>query len=224
MGAEPQFSRENLDSLFQTEGDEGIPDAVELCCLADSTLEIQSYADQGASDSVPRAVSQAGGEMVIQVVGYALAVTQLLIAMTDFGIPVPATHNVNQLKGLVKGRMTADPVLIRDPDYAPLINPVLGKDLDNDFHSSSSSSAASQGGSPEMWDLEREARLQLLQALSAQDLEKLFQGGFFPNPHPHRHFEPFHIRVARLCISLASELCLDAPSNYISISWTPSYL
>ncbi|KAJ7840459.1 hypothetical protein B0H13DRAFT_1649665, partial [Mycena leptocephala] len=69
MGAELEFSRENLDALFHTEGDEGVPDAVELCCLPDSTLENESYADRGASTFDPSS-SHADGEVVMEVVGY----------------------------------------------------------------------------------------------------------------------------------------------------------
>ncbi|KAF8215291.1 hypothetical protein K438DRAFT_1902014 [Mycena galopus ATCC 62051] len=41
------FSKDNLDSLFSGTDDEGIPDGVELCCLPDSTLETDGYADRG---------------------------------------------------------------------------------------------------------------------------------------------------------------------------------
>ncbi|KAF8166600.1 hypothetical protein K438DRAFT_1616647, partial [Mycena galopus ATCC 62051] len=41
------FSQENLDAIFEGTDDEGIPDGVELCCLPDSSLEPDTYADRG---------------------------------------------------------------------------------------------------------------------------------------------------------------------------------
>ncbi|KAJ7090623.1 hypothetical protein C8R44DRAFT_648096, partial [Mycena epipterygia] len=66
IGADVTFSPENLAALFADgEGDVGIPNAVEVCCLPDSTLEADGYADRGATVE-----SQPHTNIVMEAVGY----------------------------------------------------------------------------------------------------------------------------------------------------------
>ncbi|KAJ7088627.1 hypothetical protein C8R44DRAFT_836058 [Mycena epipterygia] len=66
VGADVTFSPENLAALFADgEGDVGIPNAVEVCCLPDSTLEADGYADRGAA-----VASQPHTDIVMEAVGY----------------------------------------------------------------------------------------------------------------------------------------------------------
>ncbi|KAJ7111253.1 hypothetical protein C8R44DRAFT_536651, partial [Mycena epipterygia] len=53
VGADISFSPENLATLFaEGGGDVGIPNVVEACCLPESSLETDSYADRGNDGSV----------------------------------------------------------------------------------------------------------------------------------------------------------------------------
>ncbi|KAJ7092173.1 hypothetical protein C8R44DRAFT_531302, partial [Mycena epipterygia] len=53
VGADISFSPENLAALFaEGGGDVGIPNVVEACCLPESSLETDSYADRGNDGSV----------------------------------------------------------------------------------------------------------------------------------------------------------------------------
>ncbi|KAJ7926476.1 hypothetical protein B0H13DRAFT_1862307 [Mycena leptocephala] len=124
-----------------------------------------------------------------------LNTTQLLSAMGDFRIPVPAAYTVSQLRTLVKTHLAANLDLIHDPDYAPLFTkrvrdayiaenpnppstPSSWHGIDPgsvDSRSSSPSVAPSlhESASPESpRDVEREARLQLFQSLNNKDLDR----------------------------------------------------
>ncbi|KAF8143048.1 hypothetical protein K438DRAFT_1634389, partial [Mycena galopus ATCC 62051] len=76
------FSQENLDSIFEGTDNEGVPDGVELCCLPDSILEPDSYADRGTGSmshappgtsspspaTIPHCID--GDNTVMEAVGY----------------------------------------------------------------------------------------------------------------------------------------------------------
>ncbi|KAF8143076.1 hypothetical protein K438DRAFT_1911130 [Mycena galopus ATCC 62051] len=74
------FSKDNLDAIFSGSDDEGIPDGVELCCLPDSTLESDGYADRGKGipsnarrhepDGPNSLASLDGDNTVMEAVGY----------------------------------------------------------------------------------------------------------------------------------------------------------
>ncbi|KAJ6451220.1 hypothetical protein C8R47DRAFT_1084167 [Mycena vitilis] len=126
--------------------------------------------------------------------------------MGDFGIAAPATYKVAQLRALVKAHMATHPELMLDDDYAPLFtkrvrdtylaqNPPgnrssrsttpaswhgigSGSQNDSDSSSSSSSDASSTQGSPTPVprDLAKEARRQLLESISEEELERMIQG------------------------------------------------
>ncbi|KAJ7663279.1 hypothetical protein DFH06DRAFT_1128606 [Mycena polygramma] len=123
-----------------------------------------------------------------------LNTTQLLSAATDFQLALPATYTVAQLRALVKAHMTANPELMRDPNYAALFtkraraaymaqNPP--SPTPSSWHGINSGSERSSravtpppipptetSASPEPRDLEREARLHVLQSLSPEDLDR----------------------------------------------------
>ncbi|KAJ7127827.1 hypothetical protein C8R44DRAFT_830311 [Mycena epipterygia] len=68
VGADISFSPENLAALFaEEEGDVGIPNAVEVCCLPESSLETDSYADRGNDESV-----NGNHDIVMEAVGYTI--------------------------------------------------------------------------------------------------------------------------------------------------------
>ncbi|KAJ7142798.1 hypothetical protein C8R44DRAFT_827591 [Mycena epipterygia] len=68
-GAGITYSPTNLADLFdQSEGDVGIPNAVELCCLPDETLNVDSFADRG--DRGTHDTGNAKGEIIMEAVGY----------------------------------------------------------------------------------------------------------------------------------------------------------
>ncbi|KAF8217221.1 hypothetical protein K438DRAFT_1484228, partial [Mycena galopus ATCC 62051] len=64
-----QFSESNLADLFPGPLDEDVPQAVELCCLPDATLERDGYSDRGVGDRTVHSV-QTGGETIMEAVGY----------------------------------------------------------------------------------------------------------------------------------------------------------
>ncbi|KAJ7914190.1 hypothetical protein B0H13DRAFT_2325516 [Mycena leptocephala] len=64
-----KFSAQNLDDIFTADGDEGVPDAVDICCLPDAVLDSESYADRG--DTEPITVGTLGQrETIMETVGY----------------------------------------------------------------------------------------------------------------------------------------------------------
>ncbi|KAF8188606.1 hypothetical protein K438DRAFT_1907443 [Mycena galopus ATCC 62051] len=67
-----QFSASNLDDIFPGSHDEGVPQAVELCCLPDATLEREGYSDRGGSNLMGRDPVETGGETVMEAIGYIL--------------------------------------------------------------------------------------------------------------------------------------------------------
>jgi hypothetical protein len=133
----------------------------------------------------------------------ALNTKELLSAMGAFQLPVPATYTVPSLRSLVKAHLNANPDLMRQPDYSALFtkrvrdiylaqNPPSptppswhGINFGSDGNSRASSpSLRDDPGSPEdvarpprePRDLERETRLQLLQALSSEELDDMLDG------------------------------------------------
>ncbi|KAJ7868205.1 hypothetical protein B0H14DRAFT_2346661 [Mycena olivaceomarginata] len=71
VSAGVQFSQTNLDGLYREPVEEGVLDAVELCCLPDSTLDAKAYADRGdTEDGEGLTRRTTGGETVMEAVGY----------------------------------------------------------------------------------------------------------------------------------------------------------
>ncbi|KAK6977895.1 hypothetical protein R3P38DRAFT_3236571 [Favolaschia claudopus] len=64
-----QFSPSNLANLVPNGSDGGVPVSVDLCCLPESSLERESYADRGVSEDggPPQAPS---GQTIMEAVGY----------------------------------------------------------------------------------------------------------------------------------------------------------
>ncbi|KAJ7340542.1 hypothetical protein DFH08DRAFT_704161, partial [Mycena albidolilacea] len=71
LSAGVQFSKTNLEGLYQGPVAEGVLDAVEFCCLPESTLDTRGYADRGDNDNTESsALQKTGGETVMEAVGY----------------------------------------------------------------------------------------------------------------------------------------------------------
>ncbi|KAJ7331460.1 hypothetical protein DFH08DRAFT_916481 [Mycena albidolilacea] len=71
VSAGVQFSQSNLDELYREPVAEGVLDAVELCCLPESTLDTRGYADRGDNDDMDSvAQKNTGGETVMEAVSY----------------------------------------------------------------------------------------------------------------------------------------------------------
>ncbi|KAF8193071.1 hypothetical protein K438DRAFT_1450659, partial [Mycena galopus ATCC 62051] len=66
------YSRDNLNGIFDGPDDEGVPRAVELCCLPESALDFNGYADRGINteDEPPQPGGLDSGETVMEAVGY----------------------------------------------------------------------------------------------------------------------------------------------------------
>ncbi|KAK7025715.1 hypothetical protein R3P38DRAFT_2778516 [Favolaschia claudopus] len=128
---------------------------------------------------------------------------ELLAAMADFAIAVPATYTVPVLKGLVKPHLTVHPELCLDDNYAALFTKkqrteyIQNNPPDNSSQSSSSREASPWFGiegpppegpaqtpppppPPQDLDVERQANLQLLESLPPDQLERALQAIFHP--------------------------------------------
>ncbi|KAJ7090675.1 hypothetical protein C8R44DRAFT_891844 [Mycena epipterygia] len=69
MGAGIMYSSTNLADLFdESEGNIGIPNAVELCCLPNETLSADSFSDRG--DRGTHDTGNAKGDIMMEVAGY----------------------------------------------------------------------------------------------------------------------------------------------------------
>jgi hypothetical protein len=69
VSAGVQFSQSNLDGLYREPVAEGVSEAVELCCLPESTLDTRGYVDRGDNNDMDSvAQKNTGGKTVMEAV------------------------------------------------------------------------------------------------------------------------------------------------------------